>query len=197
MPTTSAASPAAKNTTTAASPTTCNRLSRSSSARVHVSGTCTKRPAPEIASPLIATMYRASPPAPTTMRGSPKTNDQSVRAGRCCSSAATTCSGVASTPKRVCSARCAERLRRLARQVRAGTRLRQRMRHRAHGTVVGDRDPPLLRALDDVAAEHRVANFPERRLRASCRRGVDTLRGPLRARRTCATSTAADLRSRA
>ncbi len=53
--------------------------------------------------------------------------------------------------------------RRVARQARTRPRLGQRVAHRAHRALVGDRDAPFLGAFDDVAAECRVAHFPHRR----------------------------------
>ena len=77
----------------------CTRPERSRSARSHDSGTCTKRPAPMISSPATVTAMRASPSLPTSTRGSENTNDQSVRAGRSLSSAATSFNAAGSAPK--------------------------------------------------------------------------------------------------
>ena len=71
-----------------------------------------------------------------------------------------------------------ERLRGVARQMRACGRLRQRMRHRAHGAVVGDGDAPLLRARRRRRRRTSHSAPPRTAARASCRRDFGHTSGP-------------------
>ncbi len=188
-PAMSAASAARANVRAPAIFAICMRPERSRSARSHDSGTWTKRPALVISSPETVTSIRASPSLPTSTRGSENTNDQSVRAGRSFSSAATRINAAGSAPK--CSRTCRSARARAASldESRPRSRLGQHMPHLAHRAVRLDRHPPLLGARGDVPFEHRVAHLPERRReRRSDQRTVGAA-GPPRAIRTCVAST--------
>ena len=90
--------------------------------------------APTTSSPATATMMRASPSLPTSMRGSANVNDQSVRAGRSFSSAATSFSAAGSNRSAPQTSRSASGARRFLVEARAGARFGQRVadlpRHR-------------------------------------------------------------------
>ena len=132
---------------------------------------------------------RASPSLPTSTRGSANTNDQSVRAGRSFSSAATGVSAAGSSAEARCAVRSASACASPSRGARPAAPRAADAEPAAPCRRV-DRDPPLLGPLRDVAVEHRVAHVPQRRRERRCRRARDTPPAPLRATRTDAASTA-------
>ena len=138
---------------------------------------------------------RASPrPAPRRpcrrRRAGPRTRTlQSVRAGRCRSSAPISVSACGSMPKPFARiARAASVSAVVAAEPGAGAPFGQRVAHVARRAVAVDGDPPLLGALGDGAVEPRVANLPQRRRERAADEARDRSRAPPRARRTCATA---------